>query len=193
MRQILFSAFLLFSINVQAQEPVMNFYEKPIPVPMLTWQDSEGKTFSIESFKGKVVLLNLWATWCKPCMIEMPAFNFLQKRYRAGGFEVVPIAIQDDAQKIPPFMEQNRLDELTAYIDSSDMVGKAFRPKVMPTTYLINRKGQIIAGKEGLSDWLGADMMSLIETELKKDQKEFHLPKGMKVIDRNDVHGGVRF
>ncbi len=85
------------------------------------------------------------------------------------------------------------MTEINPFLDSTELVGRAFQPKSMPTTYLINRKGQIIAGKEGLSDWLSQDMMTLVESELKKNQPQFKLPEGMEVIDRNDVHGGIRF
>lgn len=193
MRQFLFILSILFSVHVQAQESVMDFYEKPINVPPLQMQDMQGNVVSLEQFKGKVVLLNLWATWCKPCQMEMPAFNFLQKRYKEGGFEVVAIALQDTPERIQEFIENNRLTEINPFVDSTELVGRAFQPKSMPTTYLINRKGQIVAGKEGLSDWLSQDMMTLVESELKKYQPQFKLPEGMEVIDRNDIHGGIRF
>ena len=193
MRQFLFILSILFSVHAQAQESVMDFYEKPINVPPLQMQDMQGNVVSLEQFKGKVVLLNLWATWCKPCQMEMPAFNFLQKRYKDGGFEVVAVALQDTPERIQEFIENNRLTEINPFVDSTELVGRAFQPKSMPTTYLINRKGQIIAGKEGLSDWLSQDMMTLVESELKKNQPQFKLPEGMEVIDRNDVHGGIRF
>ncbi len=95
MRQFLFILSILFSVHAQAQESVMDFYKNPINVPPLQMQDMQGNVVSLEQFKGKVVLLNLWATWCKPCQMEMPAFNFLQKRYKDGGFEVVAVALQD--------------------------------------------------------------------------------------------------
>ncbi|MAI08580.1 MAG: hypothetical protein CMF61_06435 [Magnetococcales bacterium] len=193
MRQFLFILSILFSVHAQAQESVMDFYKNPINVPPLQMQDMQGNVVSLEQFKGKVVLLNLWATWCKPCQMEMPAFNFLQKRYKDGGFEVVAVALQDTLERIQEFIENNRLTEINPFLDSTELVGRAFQPKSMPTTYLINRKGQIIAGKEGLSDWLSQDMMTLVESELKKNQPQFKLPEGMEVIDRNDVHGGIRF
>ena len=192
MRQFIFSLILsAFSFSAHAQ--VMDFYQKPVPVPNLVWQTPKGEDVSMAHFKGKVVLLNLWATWCKPCQIEMPAFNFLQKRYKQGGFEVVAVAINDTPEKVSAFIHQNRLDYIAPYGDGHQMVGRAFAPKAMPTSYLINRKGEVIAGKAGLSDWLSAEMMNLIESELRKAQAPFELPKGMQVIDRNDIHGGIRF
>lgn len=193
MRQFLFILSMIFSLQAQAQGPVMDFYKDPIDIPPLQMQDMQGNLVNLDSFKGKVVLLNLWATWCKPCQMEMPAFNFLQKRYKTGGFEVVAVALQDTPENIEKFIESNRLTEINPFLDSTELVGRAFQPKSMPTTYLINRKGQIIAGKEGLSDWLSQDMMTLVERELKKNQPQFELPKGLEVIDRNDVHGGIRF
>lgn len=194
MRQLIFSFILFFaSVTAQAQEPVMSFYKKPIDLPPLVWQNLQGGAVAMDHFKGKVVLLNLWATWCKPCQIEMPAFNFLQKRYKQGGFEVVAIALNDEKENVANFIEQNKLSHIKPYLDKDNLVGLAFQPKSMPTSYLINRKGQIIAGKEGLSDWLSQDMMNLIETELKKNQPTFKIPEGLEVIDRNDIHGGIRF
>ncbi len=192
-KNIIFHTFLCYTciiLPAKAQD-VMAFYDNPISAPNVTWKNLDGLDISLNDFKGKVVLLNLWATWCTPCAIEMPAFNFLQKRYKNGGFEVVAVALNDTNEAVGNFMQKHKLDQLTPYIDSYDTVGKTFRPKSTPTTYLINRKGEVIAGKEGLSEWLGADMMAIIETELKKNQPSFTLPQGVQVIDRNDIHGGI--
>lgn len=191
LHKFIISALLLSFALTNANAQVMIPYEKPIKVPNITWENMEGETFSIEDFKGKVVLFNLWATWCTPCAIEMPSFNFLQKRYGAGGFEVVAIALNDTVDAIVPYMEQHKLNYLTPYIDVNEIVGKSFRPKSTPTTYLINRKGELVAGKEGLSDWLSPEMMNLIETEMKKNQENINLPDNFNIIDRNDVHGGI--
>lgn len=194
MKQVfLFLFFIAMPVLAQAQQSVMDFYETPVNVPSVVWKDLNGNDVSINQFRGKVVLFNLWATWCKPCQIEMPAFNFLQKRYKAGGFEVIAVALQDEPENVAEFINLKRLTEITPYIDADETVGRTFQPKSMPTTFLINRKGQIIAGKSGISDWLSQEMMDLIETELKKDQAPFQLPEGLQVIDRNDIHGGIRF
>lgn len=186
------AVFTLCATSAQA-EPVLHFYDQPFEMPSIVYNNTQGETESFESLKGNVVLLNLWATWCTPCAVEMPAFNFLQKRYGAGGFVVLPIAIQDKSENVQKFMQQKKLNHLSAKTDIEDMVGKTFKPKTMPTTYLINRKGQIIAGKEGLSEWLSQDMFNIIENELRKDQSEFKAPN-MKVIDRtDDFGGGIRF
>jgi thiol-disulfide isomerase/thioredoxin len=194
MKQVFLFIIFLMSAQVSlAQQSVMDFYEESVPTPQVVWKDLYGNDISMAQFEGKVVLLNLWATWCKPCQIEMPAFNFLQKRYKAGGFEVVAIAIQDQPVNVAEFIKQKRLTEITPFIDVDESVGRIFQPKSMPTTFLINRKGKIIAGKSGISDWLSTEMMTLIENELKKDQPTFKLPENLQVIDRNDIHGGIRF
>ena len=184
--------FVLYALNAKAED-VLHFYNKPIEMPNIAYNNMNGDIENFGDLKGKVVLLNLWATWCTPCAVEMPAFNFLQKRYGAGGFVVLPIAVQDQPEKVKSFMQEKQLTHLSAKTDIEDMVGKTFKPKTMPTTYLINRKGQIIAGKEGLSEWLSNDMFNIIEAELRKDQKEFNKPN-LKVIDRtHDLGSGIRF
>lgn len=195
--QVLYKWFftvLLLTLSQKANaSDVMHPYEQPIPMPNISWQDTKGNVQNFESLSGKVVLLNLWATWCTPCAIEMPSFNFLQKRYGAGGFIVLPIAVQDTPENVEKFIREKKLTYIHPQIDLNDMVGKTFLPKTMPTTYLINRKGQIIAGKEGLSEWLSEDMFSLIEDELRKNQKEFK-PNNIQVIDRtHELSSGVRF
>jgi len=78
-----------------AQEPPKNFIflDKPVPVAEITFDDAEGQARKLADFKGKVLLINIWATWCGPCRTEMPALDRLQARLGGSHFEVIPVSI----------------------------------------------------------------------------------------------------
>lgn len=194
----LFVSALTFFIIAQAglAESIIPFYKTPITPPAFEWVDEAGQTKSLNDYKGDVIFLNFWATWCTPCAVEMPAFNFLQNRYGAGGLKMLAINVgNESSQTIQRFMQKHRLNALDIHIDDKNQLTQLFGAHTLPTTYIINRKGEIVAGKEGLASWMSADMMSLIETLLKQENpyaKPFSSNRGVQDIS-NDLQPAVRF
>jgi thiol-disulfide isomerase/thioredoxin len=142
------------------------------PVPQLTFQDASGAQKSLTDWRGRVVLLNLWATWCVPCRKEMPALDALQAKLGGDDFQVVAVNIDTrDPGKPQQWLETAGIKRLAYFADPSAKVfqdlkaaGKAFG---MPTTVLVGRSGCEIGTLAGPAEWASEDAIKLVEAALK--------------------------
>jgi thiol-disulfide isomerase/thioredoxin len=141
---------------------------EPRPVPTASFKDADGKPVTLADFKGQVVVLNLWATWCGPCKEEMPTLAKLQAAYAASPFKVVAVSVdsidyddlaRSDIAKTPP---------LALYRDAKYALafGLTPRPAGLPTTLIIDRKGMERARLEGGADWSSPQARGLVEALL---------------------------
>lgn len=133
----------------------------PCPLPNLTFQDASGQPKTLSDFKGQVILLNLWATWCPPCIREMPALNDLQARLGSDRFQVV--AVSQDRGGAPvagKWLNDNALTALPLYLDPKATLGKALESPGLPVTLLINQDGQELARLYGPADWSSDTMIT---------------------------------
>jgi len=139
----------------------------PEPVPEFPFFDAEKHTQTIASHKGKVVLLNLWATWCAPCREEMPALDRLQKDLGSDKFEVVAVSVDkngfDAARK---FLEGIDVKSLRYYSDPTGLARAQLRAIGMPTTLLVDAEGREIGRLMGPAEWDSPDAKRLIEAAL---------------------------
>lgn len=139
--------------NAQTEQAKTNDYP-PAPTGILQNEikDLEGNTFKIEDKKGKVVLLNLWATWCGPCREEMPELIALEDKYKDKGFEVIGLNTDDESvEDVRAFAEKMKLNYRLAYADGKLMNEfiKVTRLAAIPQTIIINRAGQMTYAKGG--------------------------------------------
>ena len=149
----------------------VNVAQSPLKVPDLTFEDASGKKLALADFKGKTVLLNLWATWCVPCRTEMPTLDALEKKLGSPDFQVVAVNSDTrDPDKPKQFLKQIGVLNLTYYTDSSaktfqdlKAIGKAFG---MPTTMLIDPHGCEIGTIAGPAEWASDDALKLIRAAL---------------------------
>jgi thiol-disulfide isomerase/thioredoxin len=145
----------------------------PLKVPNLTFHDAAGAPRTLADWKGRTILVNLWATWCVPCRKEMPALDALERRLGGPGFEVVAINIDTrDAGKPKTWLREVGIEKLGYYADPSaktfqDLkeIGRAFG---MPTTLLIDGSGCELGTVAGPAEWASDDAIKFIETALKK-------------------------
>jgi thiol-disulfide isomerase/thioredoxin len=128
--------------------------------PKFALTDISGQKLSLDDYKGKVVLLDFWATWCGPCRIEIPEFVDLQKRYRDQGFAVVGISMDDGPEPVRDFYQQFKMNYPVALGDSklAELYGGILG---LPTTMVIGRDGRIYAKHIGATD------ISVFEEEVK--------------------------
>jgi len=144
----------------------------PFRVPDLAFKDAEGHERTLKDWRGRTVLLNLWATWCVPCRKEMPALDALQSDLGGPKFEVVAINIDTrDPAKPLAFLKDIGVTHLTYYADPSAKVfqelklaGKAFG---MPTTLIVDRSGCEIGEMAGPAEWASADGVKLVSALLR--------------------------
>jgi thiol-disulfide isomerase/thioredoxin len=144
---------------------------KALAVPNLAFADASGKTRTLAEWKGRTVLLNLWATWCVPCRQEMPALDALQKKLGGPKFEVVALNIDTrDPEKPKAWLREVGITNLAYYADSN---AKAFqdlkvvgRAVGLPTTLLIDGAGCEIGYLAGPAEWGSEDAVKLIQAAL---------------------------
>jgi thiol-disulfide isomerase/thioredoxin len=139
------------------------------PLPELAFTGGDGKPLTLADFKGRVVLLNLWATWCGPCVEEMPALDRLQARL--GGPEFVVVALSVDRQGrslVEPFMEKLGLKSLAMYLDTSSAVMRTLKVRGLPTTVLLDRDGREVGRLEGAAAWDSPEAEALIRFHLRE-------------------------
>ena len=117
----------------------------------LTFLDAENKQLNLNDFKGNLILLNFWATWCVPCKEEMPSLDLLQANENLNNLKIFPINVgQDNIEKASKFFEDLKIKNLEIYFDSPITLAKKFRLRGIPTSILFNKKGEEFARIVGL-------------------------------------------
>jgi thiol-disulfide isomerase/thioredoxin len=151
---------LAFSGNLLAQLPVIRFVRDPDPAPDFKLKDLDGKDLSLSSLKGRVVLLNFWATWCGPCRAEIPSLIQLQKRYQ-DRMQIIGLVVdEDDQTEIRKFIESQGINYPVAL--APDDIRIAYGGvSALPTVFLLNASGRVVQKHVGLFD------PTLYETEVR--------------------------
>ncbi len=111
--------------------------------PEFTLKDINGNDVSLTDFKGKIVFLNFWATWCPPCKEEIPSLNNLQKKYSKRGLVVIGIASDRSLKRVRDFIRKNRVQYLIL-LDNNIEITRKYRVFALPTSFLIDSRGRIV-------------------------------------------------
>lgn len=136
--------------------------DPPRPAPEIAFADGAGKSLSLADFRGKLVLVNLWATWCEPCIREMPSLDRLRAAMPAGDLAIVLVSQDRGGDKVvAPFFAKLGL-KLETYLDPKSAVGHAFEVRGLPTSILIDREGRELGRVEGALDWDGDPAQALL-------------------------------
>ena len=146
--------------------PGFEFTTPPRAVPNTSFQGAEGET-SLAAFHGKVVVLNFWATWCAPCVREMPSLDRLQTML--GGFDFEVVALSEDRGGMPlvmDFYERYGLENLARYLDAQGRVAAVLGVTAMPTTLVIDAEGREIGRMVGPTEWDSRAALALIHSLL---------------------------
>jgi thiol-disulfide isomerase/thioredoxin len=158
---------------VRGEVAALAVAQTPFRVPDLAFKDAQGRDLKLADWRGRTVLLNLWATWCVPCRREMPALDALRALLGGNDFEVVAVNIDTrDPQKPLTFLKDVAITHLAYYSDPSARVfeelktnGKAFG---MPTTVLVDPSGCEIGTMAGPAEWASDDGVRLVGAILRK-------------------------
>jgi peroxiredoxin len=151
--------------------PAMPMSSRTVVAPDFALRDLDGTMRDLASFRGRVVLLNFWATWCLPCQTEMLSMAGLYQSYKDYGFEVVAVSSDvQGAEVVQPFVTQLHLS-FTTLLDATRQVTRLYGVTSLPTTYLLDREGRIVTVAIGGHDWATADARALITSLLDPAQR----------------------
>lgn len=131
-------------------------------------KDVDGKNVSISDFKGNIVFLNFWTTWCPTCRIEMPSMEKLHQKLKNKDFTMVTINLQESASQVKAFFKEFKLT-FTALLDSTGEVGASFGTRAIPTTYILDKTGRIIGRANGPREWDSKEAIALFENLMDND------------------------
>ena len=144
-----------------------NLLENGPTLPALSLQNEQGEAVSLSDYRGKVVLLNLWATWCPPCIAEMPSLHALHELYKDHGFVVVPVASGNQGREEPTaFLKKRGLTAFQTLYDPHDQYLRTFDMETLPLSFLIDRDGKMRGGVIGMANWQSEDAKTLVEAFL---------------------------
>jgi thiol-disulfide isomerase/thioredoxin len=138
----------------------------PKAAPDFTLLNIDGQQVSLQQYRGKVVFLNFWATWCIPCREEMPALERLHQTYQVQDLAIISIDLKESADQVKTFFQKHGLS-FPSLLDSNGTVFRDYLVAGMPTTYLIDRDGTLLARGVGGRDWTRAEALQLIQELLK--------------------------
>ena len=152
----------------QGQMAAFVFRKEPETLPEIKFQDADGQERTLADWRGKVVLLNLWATWCLPCRKEMPALDRLQSTLGSDQFQVVAISV--DRTGLPgakKFLEETKTPNLAVYADPTARLASTLRAAGLPATLLIDKEGREIGRLLGPAEWDGDAAKRLIQSAMR--------------------------
>jgi thiol-disulfide isomerase/thioredoxin len=156
----------LAGLNQGAMAPLV-VKAQPVDLPPLTFTGVDGKAISLADFSGKIVLLNIWATWCVPCREEMPALDNLDTKLGGKDFQVVAVNIDKGGpDKAAAFLKETGATHLALYTDPSGKLFATLKAVGMPTTLIIDRHGKEIARLVGPADWASPEAVKMIEAAI---------------------------
>ena len=128
-----------------------------------TLKDLNGNEVTLSKKRGKIILLNFWATWCPPCRKEMPSMELLHKKFGGKDFEIIAVATDSKGEKlVRPFVEENNLT-FPILIDEKGDVSDLYQIHALPVTYLIGRDGLVIDKITGAAEWFSSKSQDYFE------------------------------
>lgn len=136
----------------------------PRPIEDISFLDGEGKAVKLSDFKGRVVVLNVWATWCAPCKVEMPTLSSLQTQYDPQKVLILPLSIDKAEDKAAVEKELKLSGGLPVYIDSGIQPMSKWGIEGMPTTLILDKNGMEVARLSGEAKWDAPEVKTLLDT-----------------------------
>lgn len=145
----------------------LKMVETPIPAPPLQLDDLNAHSYSLKDSDGQVLLINFWATWCRPCVEEIPSLHRLRAVINNPEFEIITVNVGEGRQRIANFIEQVPI-QLPLLLDNERIVANAWKIYVYPSSYLVDRDGQIRYAYLGALEWDSPENVTIIESLLKQ-------------------------
>jgi thiol-disulfide isomerase/thioredoxin len=165
---LLIACLLWLAAPVLAGE--LEAYPEVGPTPPLALKDLGGKSHTLDDYRGQVVLLNFWATWCPPCLIEMPAMQRLEAAFPDTAFTVLAVNVKESREKAWRFQKMLGVN-FSVLLDTTGKAAEDWDVAVYPTSYLIDTTGRIRYMAYGMLDWDSTAIKQVIET-LREDNQQ---------------------
>lgn len=160
-----------------SQNLQFSFLDRLVDLPEIRFVDGDGRALSLRDFRGRPILLNIWATWCVPCRKEMPSLDRLQAKFDASQFLVLTLSIdQRGIPAVKQFYQELGLKSLGIYVDQPGAVLGLVGAPGVPTTLFLNGEGQEIGRKIGPAEWDGPETIAVLREHL-------HLPASVSARD----------
>jgi thiol-disulfide isomerase/thioredoxin len=136
----------------------------PADLPDEVFVSQDGSTHHLSEFGGHGMVVNMWATWCAPCVAEMPSLEQLSKALAPQDIAVLPLSSdRGGAERVSAWYQQHAITALPVLLDPKGAMARAFAAKGIPTTVIINKSGKVVARLEGSADWSAAGVPAVIE------------------------------
>ncbi len=143
------------SLGIQRVDP-------PEEAEDFTLKTLKGGTVSLKDYRGRLIFLNFWATWCGPCRAEMPSMQRLWEEFKEEDFVILAINIQEESKLVSSFMNERGLS-FPVLLDEKGKVARSYGIRGIPTTFFLNPEGEIIGKAVGARDWASKESFQLIE------------------------------
>jgi thiol-disulfide isomerase/thioredoxin len=165
---------LLCTVPVMGQMPVPELSHKmtrlatPVAAPDFVLQDMDEEPHALKDYRGRVVMVNFWATWCPPCRREMPSMEALYRKFQERGFTVIAVNEWEDPELVFPYMGQlSVFPTFPVLFDREGEVSQAYQVKGLPTTFLLDRQGRIVFRAVGGRDFNHPEVEQIIRELLR--------------------------
>lgn len=155
-RYILSGVLAALAVPARAAGEMAKFEKAKVPKPLpdLEFQNADDKPLRFADFRGKALLINFWATWCAPCVKEMPSLDRLQAKFPKDKFLVLPLSIDGPTRpKVAPFYKDQKLAHLGIYFDKGRKAMQGLNVSLLPTSILVDPMGRELGRLEGDADW----------------------------------------
>lgn len=132
------------------------------PAPEFAVQDQAGQMYRLSDFRGKVVLINFWATWCPPCIEEMPSMESLRKEIDETQLKILALSVDDSWEPVSTFLKQNSYG-FGIFADFEEKVARLYGTSMIPETYIVDKQGVILCKVIGDRDWMEPAVVAFLK------------------------------
>ena len=155
--------------TAQSSIDLISVLPETYPIDAVHFSDADGKAVDFSQYRGKVIMVNMWATWCPPCVRELPAIKRLASKFDKAQFEILPISIDLDGKtQVEPFLKELGMEDFTSYYDEKQQLGQVFPLDTIPATFILNKEGDLIAFVRTFVDWDDEKAVELIQSFIDK-------------------------
>ena len=154
----LFSVFLLFAFDSATAARLLTLLDERPEAPAFTLKDTEGKSVSLSDYRGRVVVINFWATWCPSCRKEMPSLNRGAAWLKKYGVELIAINVGEKPERVMKYLQQETID-FPILLDQDTEVANRWDAMRLPITYVVDKEGRLVFRALGSREWDAPELL----------------------------------